>query len=93
VRPKAWASGFLAFAHGHHVCVVGHQPVAQHADPGAFAVGAEDIQVDAAVVVHEEHVLVVVAALGDVVRLTGQHDAGDARHDRTLPRGGRAVNA
>jgi hypothetical protein len=49
-------------------------------------------QVHAAVIVHEEHVLSIVAALGDVVRQTGHDDSGDTGHDVRLSAKPMAVN-
>ena len=58
--------------HGDEVDVVGHEAVAEDAQSEARGLAVEQAEPFAAVVVGEEDVLPVVAALGDVVR-----DAGD----------------
>lgn len=75
----AGQTGFVG-RHGQQVDVVGHEAVAEDGDAGRGAVVAEEVEVDAAVVVGEEDVLVVVAALGDVVRAVRNDDTSVARH-------------
>ncbi len=58
----------------------------------ALAVLAEEFEVRTAVVINEENILTVVAALNNVVRLTRNDDSGHARHPDNLPLAGRRVN-
>jgi len=51
-----------------------------------------EFEVRTAVAINEEHILTVVAALNNVVRLTRNDDSGHARHAHNLPRAGRKVN-
>lgn len=60
--------------------MIGHQAVAEDAELLAAAELAEGGEVEAAVVVEQEDVLAVVAALGDVMRAAGEDDAWLARH-------------
>ncbi|MCH7721597.1 MAG: hypothetical protein IH988_11530, partial [Planctomycetes bacterium] len=50
---------------------------------------AEEFEVRTAVVINEENILTVVAALNNVVRLTRNDDSGHARHADNLPLAGR----
>jgi len=69
----------------NQVDVVGHEAVPLNRQSVALRLLAEQFQVNVVIVRDEEDILAVVAALGDVVRKTGQHDAGDAWPGRTLP--------
>ena len=60
--------------------MIGHQAVAEDAELLAAAELAEGGEVEAAVVVEQEDVLAVVAALGDGMRAAGEDDAWLARH-------------
>ena len=87
--------GQRLFARGHpdQVHVVGHQAIAEqpHAPPCGLL--PEDPQINAAVVIDEEDVLAVVAALGDVVRHPRNNDSGGPWHDPTLTPPACRVNA
>ncbi|MCH8806269.1 MAG: hypothetical protein IH986_09300 [Planctomycetes bacterium] len=78
---------------------MGHQAIAKYVelvDPAcwaeALAVLAEEFEVRTAVVINEENILTVVAALNNVVRLTRNDDSGHARHAQNLPLAGRKGN-
>ena len=58
----------------------------------ALAVLAEEFELRTAVVINEENILTVVAALNNVLRLTRNDDSGRARHTDKLPIAGRKVN-
>ena len=58
--------------------VVGHQAPGPHGDIGGVAMLGEQIAVERIIVVAEESARAAVAALGDVVRMTGDNDAGEA---------------
>ena len=60
--------------------VVGHQAPRPHRDIGGAAVFGEQIAVERIIVVAEEGPRTAVATLGDVVRMTGDDDAGEAGH-------------
>ena len=53
---------------------------------------AEEFEVRTAVVVSEQNILTVVAALNNLLRLTRNDDSGHARHADKLPLAGRKVN-
>jgi hypothetical protein len=74
------------------VNVVGHEAIAEYAKAEALAVLTEEFEIRTAVVVNEENVLVVVAALNHMVRLTRYDDSGYARHTENLHHAGRDVN-
>ena len=76
----------------HEMDVVGHQAIAKYVEAEARAVLAEEFEVRTAVVINEENILTVVAALNNVVRLTRNDDSGHARHADNLPLAGRKVN-
>jgi len=77
---------------GDQVQVVGHQTVAEQAELFAAAELAQAFEVEAAVVVEQEDVLAIVAALGDVMGAAWDDDARLARHGRSVPRRGTDVN-
>ena len=66
--------------------------LAKYVEAEALAVLAEEFEVRTAVVINEENILTVVAALNNVVRLTRNDDSGHARHADNLPLAGRKVN-
>ena len=51
----------------------------------ALAMLAEQFEVRTPVVIHEENILTVVAALNNLVRLTRNDNSGHARHADNLP--------
>ena len=63
---------------------VGHQAIAKYVEAEAIAVLAEEFEVRAVVVINEENILTVVAALNNVVQLTRNDDSGHARHADNL---------
>ena len=90
------ASGGMAAALGGHapsrrggdeMDVVVHQAVAEQLQPEALRLRRQQFEVHPPIVVHEEHVLPVIAALGDMVRNAGDNDAGNSWHRPILPRG------
>ncbi len=64
----------------HEVNVIGHQTVAVNGHVEAVALLAEGVEVETAIIVDEEDGLLIVAAMGDVMRRAGHDDAGDAGH-------------
>ena len=68
---------------------VGHQAMAKCVDAEALA---EEFEVRTALVINEENIQTVVAALNNVVRLTRNDDSGHARHADNLPLAGRKMN-
>lgn len=82
----------LASRRPHEVDVVAHEAVAKQSKAVPLAVGLKQFQIDPAIIVDEEHVLTIVAPLGDVVRLTGKHDSRDSRHTAKLQDDGNNVN-
>ncbi len=69
----------------HEMDVVGHQAIAKYVEAEAFAVLPEEFEVRTAVVIDEEDLLTVVAALNHMVQLTRNDDSGHARHAASLP--------
>ncbi len=76
----------------HQLDVVGHQAIAKYVDAEALAALAEEFEVRTAVVITEENILTVVAALNNVVRLTRNDHSGHARYPDNPPLAGRKVN-
>ena len=77
----------------HEMDVVGHQGIAGCVEAEALAVLAEEFELRTAVVINEENILTVVAALNNVVRLTRNDDSGHARHAHNLPSpDGKSIN-
>jgi hypothetical protein len=73
--------------------VVGHQAIAKYVEAEALAVLAAKFEVRMAVVINEENILTVVAALNNVVRLTLNDDSGHARQADDLPSpAGKSIN-
>jgi len=60
--------------------MVGHQHPRPHLDTVNLGLGAEQITIEAVVVIAEEGLRPTVAALGDVVRNVRKHCAGHACH-------------
>ena len=59
---------------------VGHQTVRPHLDARLAAPLGEEIEVQGVILVGEEHRHAAVAALGDVMAVAGNDEAGDAGH-------------
>jgi hypothetical protein len=78
--------GVLVFGDGDEVDVIGHEAEGEEADACVGEVGGEVVEVDAAVGLGEEDVLVVGAALGDVVGATGEDDTSISWHDIEIVR-------
>ena len=76
----------------HKVNVVGHEAIAQYAKAEALAVVTEEFEIRTTVVVNEENILAVVAALNHMVRLSRYDNSGYARHTENLHHAGRYVN-
>ena len=76
--------GVLLLRRGDDVDVVGHEAVAVNSEAVLCGGAFEKAEVGAAVVVNEEDVLLVVPALGDVVRAAGDNDSCGTRHGCTL---------
>jgi hypothetical protein len=68
----------------HQVDVVGHEAIAQYAKAEPRAVVTEEFEVSTTVVVNEENILAVVAALNHMVRPTRYDDSSYARHTEDL---------
>jgi len=66
--------------------VVGHQAVGVNGESEGLTLLAKDFEVGSPIVGHEEHVLAVVAALGNVVGYARKNDSRNAWHEPTLPR-------
>ena len=75
--------GERLFARGHsdEVKVVGHQAIAEDLQAESLRFLSEHCQIHAAVIVSEEDVLSVVAALDHMVRHLRHHDSGNTRHE------------
>jgi uncharacterized protein with ACT and thioredoxin-like domain len=77
---------FLVMGNGYQVDVVGHEAVAEQVDSTASCLALEQVEVDGPVIVDEEDLLTVIAALGDVVRETRDDDASGSWHGGSVPR-------
>jgi hypothetical protein len=66
--------------HQDKVHVVRHQAPGPHLDPGGTAILGEQVAIKRMVGVTEEGARAAIAALGDVVRVTGNDDTGEAGH-------------
>ena len=66
--------------HQDQVHVVRHQAPGPHLDAGGTAMLGEQVAIKRIVVIAEEGARAAVATLGDVVRVTGDDDAGKAGH-------------
>lgn len=64
--------------------VIAHQAIAQELETVAARLLLEQRQVNPTVIIHEKHILPVVSALRDVMRNSGNHDPGKARHGSSL---------
>src|SRR5437879_1109624 len=76
--------------HEDEVHMVRHQAPGPHLDLGRAAIFGEQIAVKRIVVVAEEGARAAIAALGDMVRVTGNYDTGEAGHAQSClqtPRG------
>ncbi len=64
-----------------------HEPARAPSHRKAEALGliAQQLEIDAAIIVDEKHVLPVVPTLGHVVRLTRDNDSSNTTHAETLP--------
>jgi hypothetical protein len=71
--------------------VVVHQAVAEQLQPEALRLRRQQFEVHPPIVVHEEHVLPVIAPLGHMMRDARNHDSSDARHGLILPAGRRLL--
>ena len=70
---------------GDDVHVIRHQVIARRRKAGSLGVIAQQLEIDAPIIVGEKHVLPVVPTLGHVVRLTRDNDSSNTRHAETLP--------
>ncbi|GLR88017.1 hypothetical protein GCM10007857_47290 [Bradyrhizobium iriomotense] len=60
--------------------VVRHQAPRPHLDAGGFAIRRKQVAIERIVVIAKERASPAVAALGDVVRITGDDDTGETGH-------------
>ncbi len=60
--------------------VVRHEAIRQNRKAVALRLMCEDAQIGASIIVDEEDILAVIAALRDMVGKTGYHDSRDSRH-------------
>jgi len=70
---------------GDKVHVIAHQAVSQQFQAEPLGLFRKDVEVGPSVVIDEEDVLLVVAALDDVMRDSRNDDASNSRHDGKLP--------
>src|SRR4051794_30783969 len=76
------------------VHMVRHQASGPHRDIGGAAMLGEQVAIERIVVVAEEGPRATVAALGDVVRVAGNDDTGEASHAAVcLPARGKSFSA
>ena len=73
--------GIAVRRNNNEVDVVGHEAIRDDADAVLAGLLAQKREVDPAVIVGEEHVLAVVAALRDVVLIAADHNPCDAWHE------------
>ncbi len=66
--------------------VIGHEAIAEDFYAVAAALVGEKFEILPAIVIDEENVLAIVAALGEVVGKIGDDNASDARHGRGIMR-------
>lgn len=64
--------------------MVGDEAVTLDRDAVAFSLLAKDVPIGAAVAGNEKNVLTIVAAVGEMVRQAGQHDARNTQHGERL---------
>ena len=72
--------------------VIGHEAPGPDLDVGGAAGAAQEIAIERIVIGPEERLLPAVAALGDMVRDTGNDDPGETGHARTSAARGTHVN-
>jgi hypothetical protein len=72
--------------------VVAHQAVAEGCHAGRFTALLEEGEVGPAIVVNEEDILAVVAALRNVMGVVRHNYSSDSRHARMLPPAARHGN-
>jgi hypothetical protein len=89
--PDGLGEGLLPGGSEDKVHMIAHQAIADHFDAVAQGLAPQEVEVDVAVVVHEEDVLAVVPALGDVVGPPGEDDASNAWHGGRVAQFKRAV--
>jgi hypothetical protein len=75
--------------HQDEMHMVGHQAPRPNLDIGRPAMLSEEIAVERIIGIGEERARAAIAALGDVVRMTGNDDTGEAGHAIGWPRTGR----
>ena len=78
----------LFLRRGDEMDVVGHEAISVNEEAVLRRGALEQAEVYAAIIVDEEHVLMIVAALRDVVRATGNDDSGDTWHAAIIYNGG-----
>ena len=66
--------------HQDEVHMVRHQAPGPHLDPGRAAMLGEQIAIKRIVGIAEEGARTAIAALGDMVRMTGDDDTGETSH-------------
>ena len=66
--------------HQDEMHVVRHQAPSPHLDPGGAAIFGEQVAIECIIGIGEEGACAAVAALGDMVRVTGNDDTGEAGH-------------
>ena len=69
---------------GNQVNVILHQAIPLDWQPVFSGLPGEDLEIQSVVVISEEDILPVVAALRDVVGYIGKHDSGYSGHERRL---------
>jgi len=74
--PQGAREGVFAFGNSHKMDVIGHEAIADDAYAGTRGVVAQEVQVEAAIVVGEEDWLAVVAALSNVMGNSREDGAG-----------------
>ncbi len=66
--------------------VIGHEAIGPAGDAKTAARLGQPVAIERIIVGFEEYFLTPVATLGDVMRQTGNDDAGDADHDKSWHR-------
>ena len=72
--------------HQDQMHMVRHQAPGPHLDVGGLAIGREQIAVARIVAVAEEGASPAIATLGDMMGMSGDHDAGETGHAAACPR-------
>ena len=75
---------FLPLRHCDQMDVIAHQAVAQHIQPKALRLTCQQLKVEPKIIVHEEHLLAVVPALGDKTWNAGHDNARDSWHGASV---------